>query len=296
MPKILTDLLLIGREPELQRLRENVAKGRHSLLVGQVGLGKSALLYALHRTLARSIHLKHVHPLGGSLLALAEALHQQRHLSLPGLDAASLAWPDLSRKLARLSIRDLTEGVSASLHDRGYVLILDQLEALAPAMAPAVERLLAEAVVVGATSQLKPSLRKLWWAFDRIELPPLTREEARRLLWAVAEAGQISDPAMFEARVLAQAGGNPYAIVEMVKQVAGEQEVGVEAIRDLHHGAGVRYLDITSALLVVGAVVVAARFVALGLHDPDLYIIDDFHPCLEPGREGSPKPCGRTHL
>jgi len=265
--------LLIGRERQLQRLRENAARGRHSLLVGAVGLGKSALLRVLHRTLARSIYLTHIHPLRGSLLALSEALHQQRHLRGPGLEAPALAGPDLSRKLARLNVRELTEVITQSFHGRGYVLILDQLEALMPAMAPALERLLGEAVVVGATSQLKPSLRKVWWAFDRIELPPLTREEARQLLWSLADEDQISDPAMFEARVLAQAGGNPYALVEMVKQVAGEREVGPQAIRELSHGAGARYLDITPALLLIGAVIVAARFVALGLHDPDLYII-----------------------
>jgi len=72
---------------------------------------------------------------------------------------------------------------------------------------------------------------------------------------------------------LAQADGNPYALVEMVRQVAGDRPLGLQAIRDLHHGAGVRYLDITPVLLLLGAVIVAARFVALGLNDPDLYII-----------------------
>ncbi len=273
MPEIPTDLLLIGREEELQRLQENVARGRHSLLVGKVGVGKSHLLRVLAQQLTRSIHLAQVRPLRLSLLDLCQALHQQGHLALPGVEAAALAWAEVSRKLARLNIRELTDVIARSLHGRGYALILDQLEGLTPSMAPTVERLLGEALVLGATSQLKPSLQKVWWAFDRIDVPPLTREEARRLLWSLADEDQISDPAMFEARVLAQADGNPYALVEMVKQAAGEREVGPQAIRDLHHAAGVRYFDLTPVLLLVGAGILAARFVALGLHDPDLYII-----------------------
>jgi type II secretory pathway predicted ATPase ExeA len=264
------DLLLIGRAAELQRLRENVARGRHTLLAGKVGLGKSHLLRALNRELPRSIYLEQIRPLRLSLLDLCQALHTRRDLALTAPDAP---WPEALKKLQRLNIRELTEVVARSLHDKGYVLVLDQLEGLTPTMAPTMERLLAEALVLGATSQLKPALQKVWWAFDRIELSPLTRDEARELLWALADPGQIADPAMFEAKVLAQADGNPYALVEMVRQVAGDRPLGLQAIRDLHHGAGVRYLDITPVLLLVGAVILATRFVALGLNDPDLYII-----------------------
>src|SRR3990172_7661303 len=260
--------LLVGRAAELQRLRENVARGRHTLLVGKVGLGKSHLLRALNRELPRSIYLEEVRPLRPSLVALCQALHARGHLTL-----TDAPWPEALKKLQRLNIRELTDVVAQSLHDRGYVLILDQLEGLTPTTAPTMERLLAEALVLGAASQLKPALQKVWWAFERIDLAPLTREEARELLWALADPGQIADPAMFEAKVLAQADGNPYALVEMVRQVAGERQVGLQAIRDLHHGAGVRYLDITPVLLLLGAVILAARFVALGLNDPDLYII-----------------------
>jgi len=266
------DLLLIGREPELQRLRENVARGRHSLLFGKVGLGKSHLLRVLERELPRSIYLEQIRPLRASLLALCQALHARGELGLPGLPPDT-PWAEGAKKLARLNIRELTDLLVQSLHDRGSVLILDQLEGLTPSMAPAMERLLAEALVLGATSQLKPALQKIWWAFDRIDLAPLTREEARELLWALADPAKISDAAMFENKVLAQANGNPYALVEMVKQVAGVRQVGPQAIRDLSHGAGVHYLDLTPVLLLVGAGILAARFVALGLHDRDLYII-----------------------
>ena len=59
----------------------------------------------------------------------------------------------------------------------------------------------------------------------------------------------------------------------MARQVAGEGPVALEAIRALQHGAGLRYLDLTPLLLLVAAGLVAARFVALGLDDRDLYIL-----------------------
>ena len=59
----------------------------------------------------------------------------------------------------------------------------------------------------------------------------------------------------------------------MARQVQAAPEAGVQAIRAVGHAAGVRYLDLTPGLLLVAAGLVAARFVALGLDDRDLYIL-----------------------
>src|SRR3989304_3077014 len=92
--------LLIGRAPELQHLRENVAKGRHTLLVGKIGLGKSHLLRALNRELSRSIYLEEVRPLRHSLVALCQALHARGHLTLTGAP-----WPEALKRGQRLNNR-----------------------------------------------------------------------------------------------------------------------------------------------------------------------------------------------
>ena len=59
----------------------------------------------------------------------------------------------------------------------------------------------------------------------------------------------------------------------MARQVPSEGPVDVQTIRALQHGAGLRYLDLTPVLLLVAAGLVAARFVALGLDNRDLYIL-----------------------
>jgi hypothetical protein len=267
------DLLLIGRDAELRALEANVRRRRHTLLVGPVGIGKSQLLRALHARVPGAIYLDTLRPIRLALLTLCQALHGRQVLVLPGGAAAPAAWADCARALARLSVRELTDALVASLHDHGMVLILDQLEGVTPSMVGLYERLGAEALVLGATSRLTPSCHKLWWAFEPLEVPPLEREAVRQLLWALAPRAHIADPDMFEAKVMEQASGNPLAVVELVKQVAGTRTVSRQAIRDLHHGAGVRYFDLTPVVLLAGAGLIAARFVALGLEDRDLYII-----------------------
>jgi hypothetical protein len=264
---------VIGRESERARLLANVARGRHTLLVSPIGAGKTHLLRAVAAEVPEAIYVPHVQPLRLCLLGLAQQLHARGQLVLADGTAAPETWHECARILNRATVRELTAVVVASLHTRPTVLILDALEAATPAMAPILEACLEAATVIGATRDCRPGLQKLWWAFERLDLPPLARDEAKTLLWTVVDRARISDPALFEATVLEQAAGNPHAIVEMARQVPAEGPVALEAIRALQHGAGLRYLDLTPVLLLVAAGLVAARFVALGLDNRDLYIL-----------------------
>jgi hypothetical protein len=264
---------VIGRETERARLLASVARGRHTLLVGPIGAGKTHLLRAVTAELAEAIYVPHVQPLRLCLLGLAERLHARGQLVLADGEAAPEAWPECARLLHRVTVRELTTVVVASLRARPTILILDSLDAATPAMAPVLEACLEAATVLGATRDCRPGLQKLWWAFERLDLLPLAREDAKALLWTVVDRARIPDPALFEATVLEQAAGNPHAIVEMARQVPAEGPVDVQTIRALQHGAGFRYLDLTPALLLVAAGLVAARFVALGLDNRDLYIL-----------------------
>jgi hypothetical protein len=266
---------LIGRATELARLRANVARGRPTLLVGPIGAGKTHLLRALTAECPDAVLVPQVQPLRLSLLGLCDALFSRGPLHGLPADRGPIptTWPETARLLGRLTVRELTGVVAATLQAQRPLLLLDQLEAATPAMAPVLDQLLAATTVIGATRDCRPGLQKLWWAFEPLELPPLSRDEAKALLWHVVGPAPIADRALFEARVLEQAAGNPHALVEMARQVEGDAPVPVAAIRDLRHGAGLRYLDLTPVIFVVAGGLIVARFVALGLEDRDLYIL-----------------------
>ena len=223
----------------------------------------------------KCLYLERTTPIKLALLNLARFLHQDGILEVEGIEAGYMDWEDVARKLTRLRINELIGVVTESMGDRDYVLILDHLEAVTPTMLPQVDALMGVALVIGATDELKDSLWRLWWAFERIEVPPLSREQARELLWQVADRNKIENPQLFETRVLQQAGGNPLAIITMATK-ARTAELSAQEIRGLQHGAGTRYVPLTPVLLLVGALIVAARFVALGLDDRDMYILAGF--------------------
>jgi len=300
-----TPAITVGREEILSTLQENVIKGRHTLLVGPLGIGKSHILrqFATEMTAdgrpqtadtgssgggqpsavgGRCLYLEHVSPIKPALLSLAEMLHQDGALDVEGIEARYMEWEDVRKKIAPLRVNQLAGLVTKCLvlsaertegmKDQNYILVLDHLERVTPAMLPHLDALMGMAVVMGAADDLKPSAQRLWWAFERVEVPPLTREQARELLWQVTDRNRVAQPQLFETRVLQQAGGNPLAIITMAGK-ARTAELSAQEIRGLQHGAGTRYIPLTPALMLIGAVIVAARFAALGLNDRDLYVL-----------------------
>ena len=266
-------LVLIGRDKELQKIKENLANHKHTALVGNIGVGKSHLLKYAIKDSRKIIYVKHIQPLKTALISMAQSLHKDGRLKLEGTQAEYLEWQDLKRKVTRLPIMELLTCVVEKI--KGYTVVLDHLESLTPSMAFTVSLIMDKALVLGATNDLKTAghLARIWWRFDHIEVGNLEREEAQKLLWLYANEKKIEDKLMFENKVLTHSAGNPLAIVEMAKRTLDEKFDSVEKISELKHDAGIRYFDLTPVLLIIGAVVVAARFISLGLNDVDGYIL-----------------------
>jgi len=113
----------------------------------------------------------------------------------------------------------------------------------------------------------------LWWRFEPIDLPPLTKEESKQLLWSLISKDNISDDKLLEQMVTNQANGNPLSISELAEKVKREGNLTQEDIRELRHQAGARFIDITPVFFIIGALVIALRFIALGLNSTELYIL-----------------------
>jgi len=59
----------------------------------------------------------------------------------------------------------------------------------------------------------------------------------------------------------------------MLDDSAKERVVDKRRIREMKHAAGVRYLDFTPVMIVSGACIIGARYVAIGLGDTTLYVM-----------------------
>ena len=280
---------LIGREALVEQIAREARKGRHLLLTGPVGIGKSAVLEAaIERLLLRQnrivIHVGE-HQAKGQFLELARGLLESGLLKpsvleldagLDAVDPAAIEWVRIKRQVNRLSIRDLCAAIVPALHEqRGQVLIaVDDLTQVTPTLVAFWLAVCDAAQIIACASARKPNVAKLWWKLVEIEIPPLSPDSARTIAQTYLQqtGALVEAPALLIAHVVQQANGNPQALADLLADAGKERRVDKRRIREMKHAAGVRYLDFTPVMIVALASVVGARYLAMGTGDTELYI------------------------
>ena len=233
---------IIGREAELDQLRAVVdgatASSQALLVLGQAGMGKTVLL-ADATAGARSAGLRVLSVTGReseanlAFVGLRQLLRPVlgNAAGLPGLQGPALlgalgfpADPGAADRLSiGIAVLTLLSDVS---EDRALAVIVDDAQWLdrssLDALAFAVRRLDGERVVFLVGARGNSPAAGLDWGLPELTLGPLPESDAGRLLDV-----QPSPPrGRTRARVLAEAAGNPMALIELAKVIAADPAAG----------------------------------------------------------------------
>ena len=112
---------LIGRDEVVEDLVAEIRKGKHVILTGSIGIGKSAVLRVALEQVSSRIGLiirLHDHQAKGQFVEMARqmlelGLVSAKELDLPtqfqGIPAAEIEWKDIRNRVNRMSMRDLTQ-------------------------------------------------------------------------------------------------------------------------------------------------------------------------------------------
>ena len=280
---------LIGRDDLVAKVTREARKGRHILLTGPVGVGKSVVLDAvIDRLIVRSdLVVLHVneHQAKGQFLEIARGLLESGLLKpsalelndeLDELDPAAIQWLRIKRQAGRLSIRDLTAAIVPALHaNKGRVIIaVDDLTGVTPTLLAFWLAVCDAAQLISCANEKRKNVAKLWWKMTEIEVPPLSAESARALAQEyMTQTGMlVESPPLYIGHVVQQANGNPQALADLLADSSKERVVDKARIREMRHAAGVRYFDFTPVMIIALASVVGARYLAIGTGDTELYI------------------------
>ncbi|OGC39220.1 hypothetical protein A2438_07555, partial [candidate division WOR-1 bacterium RIFOXYC2_FULL_46_14] len=253
----------IGRDALLADIRQNLDKGLSTLLTGEIGMGKTHLLKLIAKEKG-CLYLDSPTPIRQFLQKICEKYCPDWNKRLPQKNRSGVK-----------EITELLTGVFAGCA-RKETLIIDNLDKLRLSDVGPILSLADYFVILAAADETKERLKQVWWKFKKIELPPLDSESEKALIKQLTAGMVIEDYNLLETHIISLAGGVPLAIVEMANQLSGHPKIKDTDVRELYHESGVRYRDWSSLLFVVWGAAMVFRFLALGVHSFENYILAGF--------------------
>ena len=280
---------LIGRDDVVADLIAEIRKGKHVILTGTVGIGKSAVLReALEQVSSKIGELikLHDHQAKGQFVEMARqmlnmGLISAEELDLPvqfhDMDPAAIEWKEIRNRVNRMSMRDLTQAVIPALAkaETRPVIAVDDLTSLTPTQMAFWLAIFDHAQVIGCASEKKPRVKKLWWKMKEIAIKPLPPEVVKDMVkrYVTSKGILIESPDQYISHVVKQSGGIPQAIFDMLEESSKKRIIDKRKVREMRHDAGVKYLDFTPMVMILGALIVSMRYIGMGTGDKTLYIM-----------------------
>lgn len=280
---------LIGRDEVVSSLVAEIKKGKHVIITGPVGIGKSAVLWAALENIGYKTEVLirlNDHQAKGQFVEMTRQM-----LALGLIDAATLGlpskfqempleefdWNEVKNQVNRMSMRDLTQAIIPALANsvEKPVIAVDDLTSLTPTQMTFWLAIFDHAQVIGCASEKKVRIKKLWWKMKEIEIKPLHPSAVREIVKKyITEKGVlIESPELYISHVIKQSNGVPQAICDMLDESSKERIINKRQVRAMRHDAGIRYLDFSPVLMIVGALIVSMRYVGMGTGDKTLYIM-----------------------
>jgi hypothetical protein len=278
---------LFGREELVGDLVAEIKKGKHVILTGPVGIGKSAVLREALKCAPIELLIKlDDYQAKGQFIEIAKqmlelGLLSAKELGLPvkfhNLPVADIDWKEVKNQINRMSMRDLTHAIIPALAraDTKPVIAVDDLTSLTPTQMAFWLAIFDHAQVVGCASEKKARVRKLWWKMKEIAIKPLPPSVIRDVVKAyiIKKGILIESPDLYISHVVKQSGGIPQAIHDMLDESGKERIIDKRKVREMRHEAGIMYLDFTPMIMILGAVIVSMRYIGMGTGDKTLYIM-----------------------
>ena len=251
--------LVFGRENTIENVRLLLAKDQPILLIGPLGIGKTHLLkHICHLLGPNTVYISSPIPLKNMLAQIRDKLN-----------------PEWGKELkSRASAKDVIDYFARSGDTKSFpLLMIDNLDKLKSSDADLFIALMEHFTILASTDDLNPKLKQVWWKFKQIKLNPLSEEASKRLIKYLTQNLAISDYEMLETRIMNISNCLPLSIVDMVHQISHKPVITREIAREVYHEAGVRYRDWTPFLIVLWGAAMIFRFVALGTHSFEGYIM-----------------------
>lgn len=293
-----TGIPTVGRNVILKQILGNVDRGINTLILGNVGVGKSHLINCIKENFQQHSHPEpseeQKDPVMVSLSnqdkqkGSTNSNHAPRTPKLLTLDNTADLKPtlaqmllyilktdqkgvydflypdyDYNKALAHIS-RDTVQNIANKIVEitakKSYTLLIDNVDAITPKATKVLEIFKDHFTIVTTARSVAVNRSSFIWNFDVIRLKELDRDSAMKLIQAHSGGIQVQDYNLFRNHVFEQTNGNPRAIEEIITRYRKEPVITNAVIRQIRHTGALREIDCSFAILLFLACVACLRY------------------------------------
>ena len=268
--KVGEQAVTIGRETEISQIKESLRKGIDTILCSDPGLGKTHLLKYIAKE-DNYLYISSPSPIKELLGEISKRFCPDSKEQLPTRTRSSV------KEILVILFKAIEQ------EEKKAIIIVDNLDRLKKSDIDTFTALLDKFTILGATDEMPERLKQIWWKMKKLDLEPLSDEAAKALIKHLTAGLVIDNYQLLETQIASRAFGDPLAIVEMINQIKGLPRVREHDIRELHHEAGTKYIEVKNLVIVLWLLAIAYRFIALGTHSFENYILAGFFVTIAVG-------------
>lgn len=255
------DNFSIGRISEFKKLENNAEKGINTLIIGNIGLGKSHLLENFN-TDKKILRLDDLSGIKTSLINMLIYLYNNDKLHIKTMLYSDLDLNKLKTKFSRTSIRNLTKEICDAVKPKEYLLVIDNVDRISPKGVEMIELLKDHFIIFTSARNVKIDRSSFTWNFDRIDLKEFNRTTSFELINKLSYDIEVEDKSLFRNHIYEQSNGNPRVIFEIIDRYRREPVITNEVVKKIRHTASLKEIDLTFVVFLAFGLMYLLRYMS----------------------------------
>lgn len=271
---------LHGRDNEARLILKSATNGNSVLVIGEAGLGKSALLSWLIPALEElgpTVYAERTGPAFGTFLKVLFQFGAERHW-FPVVE-----WSEFG-KIHKTNDEKAKAIVSSYEKHPETIIVIDDNSTVTAGNRPWLEQLVENNCVIAGVEPkhlTKAGTKRYWKRFVECAIQPLSNTASAELLKDLMRKHEIvtDDEEAYLQRVLAMGQGSPYELGRLVRQHSGDTIVKVSTISkaaDSLVDRDVKQVALAPLLLLGLVILAGGRYLARARSDTDSLVISGF--------------------
>ena len=262
----------IGRNDELNKISVNAQLGINTILIGDIGTGKSHILENI-KTQKKILKFEDDRMAKKSLMFMMLYLLKGDKESMATMLYGDIGLDEVEKKLQRESALYLCDKIMTLVEPKEYILLIDNITDITPSSKRIIERLKDTFTIIAAARKIKAQETSFLWNFEKVEIQNLKREFAIKFIQQNSFGMQVENWEDFRNHIYSQTNGNPRAMAEMIDRYKKEPFLTLEVVKNVKHTGALPEIDFTFIIVVFLGVVTALRYASRELDEPALRLI-----------------------